>query len=359
MRLGLLVSLLAASFPSEAQPRPVLVPLRAIGIIEQDTSPLTAPRSISVDPDGGFYIVDNANAVVGRFASNGTFVRSYGRSGDGLGEFRVPTHAALINDSTLAVTDVRRGELSFFRRSSGAFVSRVRLPGRPGSIHGTGANVWVGALDVSTRRGAVRVNPLTGTVEASVVIPAVFRDGSPVTALEYGVHIVPHGDGVVVGFSATNYLLSVAPNRGVDTLQIPVLRRRGVPPDLIERIPRIRDARDFYELLSSTVAVERLPSGTFVVAHVDAVWRPGASFPTARGGADPFTYKLHVSLIKVAERQVCADVPVPVSGSVRPNVAVRGDSLMILDQDESNDLQPWQVRGFLINETACAWQRPS
>jgi hypothetical protein len=329
-----------------------LIPLAPVHLTEFDNSPIQRGRAVGVDPDGGFYVVDNAQAVVLRFSASGKPVRSYGAKGDGPGEFRGPAAVTVVDDSLVVVTDVRRRNVTVFRRDNGRVVTQYAVSGSPTTVSGRNGEIWVGSIDPVSRMGVVRISMRDSSIVPLVPVPGVYSAGSPIMLLHQNVHVVPLGRSIVTGFSATNVIVNgVGTN---DTIRLPARNRRGVPPDLLERMMQA-GAAEVYSLSSSLLGLEQLAGGRVVAVHVDVTLPPGVTFPQPPGAPSPFRYRMFASIVNLANRRVCADIPVAIAGDESPSVAVRGDTLYVLDQDATSS-DPWVIRRFRINDASCVWQ---
>jgi hypothetical protein len=356
MRIGFcLLGCFVSPFIAQAQTRE-LISLPAVHLTEFASSPIQRARALAIDPDGGFYVVDNAQAVALRFSPEGKPVRRYGSRGDGPGELRGAGHVAIIDDSLIAVADVRRRDVTLFSRADGRVISRVSIPGTPSAVHGGGGQIWVGALNPATRMAAARIVISNASVEALVPLPRIYTAEVPITLLHPDVHVIPVGANVVVAFSAANSL-AIGPNYAGDTIALPVKRRRGVPADLIEQMVRAggSNPNDVYSLSSALIGLAPLGTGKVIAFHLDATLPRGVTFPQPAGAPNPFRYKLFASVVILASRRVCADIPIPIAGDESPSVAVRGGTIYVLDQDSTSD-EPWLIRQFRINESACTWE---
>ena len=91
-------------------------------------------RSVAFDAAGNLYIFDGTGGVGGPwvdprilvFDASGTFVREFGRSGEGPGEFNAAVSMAVMRDGTVAVGDVGHRAYQIFDES-GAFLRLVRM----------------------------------------------------------------------------------------------------------------------------------------------------------------------------------------------------------------------------------------
>ena len=75
---------------------------------------LYQPGSYIVDNNGNVYIGDRSDNIIKVFDSNGQFIRSFGRQGEGPGEFQTMGRMAILPDKRLLVMDWRNRRTSFF-----------------------------------------------------------------------------------------------------------------------------------------------------------------------------------------------------------------------------------------------------
>ena len=61
--------------------------------------------SIAIGPEGNVFVADFYNHRIQKFASDGTFLTSFGSRGSGQGEFEYPMAVAVAADGTVFVTD--------------------------------------------------------------------------------------------------------------------------------------------------------------------------------------------------------------------------------------------------------------
>ena len=91
-------------------------------------------RSVAFDARGNLYLFDGIGGVTGPgldprilvYDANGAFVREFGRSGEGPGEFNVPSTMVVMRDGTTAVADIGHRAYQLFDESGG-FVRMVRV----------------------------------------------------------------------------------------------------------------------------------------------------------------------------------------------------------------------------------------
>ena len=132
---------------------PAVVPVAGVLLEETEQSYLGNPWSLVVDTaDGSFLVSDFAQGRIIRFGRDGRVVQSYGRPGEGPGEFQGMGATFILNDSVVVGLDSRRRLFKLFSREDGEYLESFRYRGSIG--------------------GAVSV------VEGMVVAPAMeFEDG--------------------------------------------------------------------------------------------------------------------------------------------------------------------------------------
>jgi sugar lactone lactonase YvrE len=85
-------------------------PLRTIGTAGKQhtlTTPgdFSKPTNVAVDQDGNLYVSDTLNNRVEIFDADGTFIRTFGKNGDGPGDFQRPKGIAIDGDGHIWVAD--------------------------------------------------------------------------------------------------------------------------------------------------------------------------------------------------------------------------------------------------------------
>ena len=96
-----------------------LVPETAIGELNgPDEYLFGSIRAIAVDDDHNVYVLDGQARHVRAYDSDGTYLRTLGRDGEGPGEFKVPIGLA-ISDGRLLVRDPANGRVQLFALETG------------------------------------------------------------------------------------------------------------------------------------------------------------------------------------------------------------------------------------------------
>lgn len=95
---------------------PAIVQVDSV-LLEETEFYLGRPYSLSADTvDGSFLVADGYLGRMLRFGRDGRFVRSYGRPGQGPGEFAGLGRGLILNDSVVVGRDNRRNLLTRFSR---------------------------------------------------------------------------------------------------------------------------------------------------------------------------------------------------------------------------------------------------
>jgi len=89
-------------------PRVRLVPVRKIGDVDTDDDnyAFNTPQDLAIDPDGNFYVLDGRNFRIQKFDKDGKFLASFGRKGQGPGEFNMPGALECDGEGRLWVSDI-------------------------------------------------------------------------------------------------------------------------------------------------------------------------------------------------------------------------------------------------------------
>jgi sugar lactone lactonase YvrE len=115
--------------------------LLALGTAGEPGDPperLNNPTAVIVAPDGTIFVAEghsNANPPgrISIFSSDGTFIRSFGRFGEGPGEFRTPHGLAFDSQGRLFVADRGNNRIQLFDQQ-GNFLEELKQYGRPNDV---------------------------------------------------------------------------------------------------------------------------------------------------------------------------------------------------------------------------------
>ena len=133
----------------------------------------------------------------------------------------------------------------------------------------------------------------------------------------------------------------------VDSVSLPVRYRRGIPPTLVEELRGRRfDARKLFGSVSGLYGLSRTPDGHFVAVHLD---------PTLHSG-NRITGRLFVSLLSPDRSRACVDREISVSDVSQPLVALRGETLYVVEQHvEGESGSSTTVTTYRVTPEGCDW----
>ena len=339
---------------------PALIPLDSILLPEADTLYIGNPYTPVIDPfDGSVYIPDHFSGRVLRFGRDGRLMMVYGRPGEGPGEFRgglgVPV---ILDDSTVAVQSVQSRRANVFNRHTGETRRVLAFPALAGITPAVviGADVWMSDFELSRRTSLTRWRRATDEFESFGILPAAYLASAESDNWSYAATFqlssLAHSRGrFVQGWSGLDEMF-VLNMRGevVDTADVPVVRRKGVPADLRERIDI--EVIPFREVLENSSQLRQLfarPGGGFLFTHHDQTALKMEPMPV-------LTAKVWVGILSSDLKTACVDAPVPRDFEIRPMETFRGDTLFVLDRriNDSEKLQTW-ILMYLVSDEQCDW----
>ena len=230
------------------------------------------------------------------------------------------------------------------------FLVPRELPGNAHVIARSNGRVYFRAMDPETRpsvgvlangsdsigRGGPYPAPLA---EHPVLAPA------PVSMAAVG---VTGPDSVAVALQTSDYVFWGTLERQ-DSIRVPVTRRRGSRPDLLQEIalPPEEAGPDVVCTPSLPVTVARLSAARLAVAFDDLRLTEDRRF----------IGESFLSVVDTGLRRVCPDAPIPVLPDSRPPLtAVRGDTLFTLGQDVGGVEAVVAVRKYVVRTETCRWR---
>ena len=339
---------------------PALIPLDSILLPEADTLYIGNPYTPVIDPfDGSFYIPDHFSGRVLRFGRDGRLMMVYGRPGEGPGEFRgglgVPV---ILDDSTVAVQSTQSRRANIFNRNTGETRRVLTFPALAGITPAVviGGDVWMTDFELRRRTSLSRWRRATDEFESFGILPAEYLASAESDNWSYAATFrlssLAHSRGQFVqGWSGMDEMF-VLNMRGevVDTADVPVVRRKGVPADLRERIDI--EVIPFREVLENSSQLRQLfvrPEGGFLFTHHDQTALKMEPMPV-------LTAKVWVGILSSDLETACVDALVPREFEIRPMETFRGDTLFVLDRriDDSERLQTW-ILMYLVSDEQCDW----
>lgn len=339
---------------------PAVVAVDSVRLHEADTLYLGNPYALAVDPqDGSFYVSDFFADRVFRFRRDGTLARTYGRPGRGPGEFLTPTLVFVPDARTVAAADDEHARIHLFDRETGAFLRSVPHEGRLGSsppiiLAGT---AWMPSHNRARGSSVLAWDVASDDVRYLVPLPADYVRSSAGLgrySAFYSMGVVAAwADTLLVGMNGRNeLLLARADGTVVDTLHVPVARRRGVPHDVRARMDEDRkaSARDLFRTASILNQAVRAPDGRLLLVHHDSDLE--GELP---GGL--ITARVFASVVSADRRRACVDAEIPVSRDARPIEGARGDTLFVLDRriTDGERLETWII-AYRLDTAPCDWR---
>ena len=332
--------------------------IRSVGtlvLLQPSANPVGDPGGMALGPLGTYLIADLASRSILEFSPTGAFLRRFGGPGNGPEEFQAPQTPAVIGDSLLLVPDIYRRDVSIIDLATGAFRQRLQFDGPIASLLVTPRDVVMGAVSFADRTSAILWTPGSDSVRRFGPLPAQFSEGGPLVGIRWRTYAAQIVDTIVVGFEAADVLYFLAANQLVDSLIVPFRIRKGAPPDVAEQMDRMRPEQQF-TLASSLWGLYPFGARGLLLAHLDLSLDPAFRFPLQAGEKLPLTRRLFVSIVSLDRRAACVDVEVPIAGEATPGLAVRADTLFVLDMQTSSTDAELAIRKYHLGEGRCKWR---
>ncbi|MDX2262689.1 MAG: 6-bladed beta-propeller [Gemmatimonadales bacterium] len=324
-----------------------------MSLVESGDGMLGAYASmLTRDSSGKLYVSDMTSKRVVAFGPDGRVLKTFGRSGEGPGEFRLPGALHVFGDTLLMVHDPVRERFLQFDLRSGDLISERHATTdliAPGWAI-VGDSIFAGVV------GSEGIVSSWSADEADlrpvVPLPAELR-GQQGIMMRYGVPRIAVVDSNVLvlipGRAGLHFYSTAGEARG--RLLIPASRRRGEPLDLVARqIARSRESPG--EIVASLPAgVHKLTSGLVLVAMQDMELIAGVGRNAKYGD-----FATYVSLIDLSRMVACVDGKLPISSDVPLIPIFRGDTMFLLGRVATPDLAVRsQLYSFTIDDAGCTW----
>lgn len=310
---------------------------------------LGRPRSLWPAPDGSLYVGDAFGKHVIRFDRQGRPVQIYGEPGSGPGHFQ-GLGIIFTVDSLVVADDWGDRRLEMFHRSTGRHLASRRYEGVIGSVAVTDTSVWLGNLSVARETSLLVWRPGRESLEYTYPLPGVYLRSSPLRGIYTGVSVAVSRKSILVGYMGPNRLDVL--NRSLErqrTMRVPVERRRGQPDDMLRKLERLPYPEKF-SLLSGLFTMTRLPEGELALIHYDQTLTSVA--------ARQVEIETYLSLLSADLDEACVDRPIPVAQANQPRMAIKNDSLFVLQQEVVEGAP--RARSFVeiyeISPRGCEWQ---
>ena len=376
MKSTLTLAVLAVSAlppPAAAQDLgPTLIQVDSVVLQESEDHYIGQPGEMILGPRGSFVVIDffAANAI--RFDGAGRPIRTFGRRGQGPGEFYQIGVGGFVSGGVVGITDGQPPEMQieFFDWDSGEHLGQARSDGLVSSLGATRrGRLWAGGINPDTwlalgsrrlrelLRDRVSLQPPRIPLNR-MAVPRTYVEDS--TLLGVGGHTRMHvsEESIIFAFGASPYLLMLdLDGEVVDTIPLRAARRRGVPPDdeLIEMMSaddgEFSDPDEYFAMqeelfakVSSLMNVSRDEVGNIHTIHQE-----GELSGTRVSGT------LYLSSLSHDGTRQCPDTLIPTSDVGRPITALRDNELFVLDQriEAGPDNLRTVLRRFTIDFENC------
>lgn len=328
-------------------------------LAEGDTLYVGDPFSPVIDPfDGSIYVPDMFSNRVLRFARDGSPLRVYGRPGGGPGEFRATGVVFVLDDSTVAAQDQMSRRLNLYDRRTGAVGGTRGFQGLMGTGPPVvrGDSVWAAVFDLDLRASVAVWDTRSDTVRYLGAIPAEYVESVQqgfwrFAASKHHGALAVSERWILRGWAGLDRLFELDRDGAVlDSVEIPAVRRRGVPPNIRELLDVQRiGLRQRIELAAYLRQLHRLPDGSFAFTHHEQRVLKLEPMPVL--AAD-----VYVGVLSPDLERACVDTKLHVSPDARPMETFRGDTLFLLDRriTEGERLETWIVL-YRIDTSRCDW----
>lgn len=342
-----------------AQPGPALILEDSVVLRETDDHQLGQPVSLIPAGDGSFLIADGYLNSVLHFDSRGRFVRTFGRKGEGPGEFQFVSYAGFVAGDVVGIGDDYGFELELFELGSGAHIGAVEMGFLVEDYVVRGDTVWFAAINTDdwTALGSAVLGDLVAAASSGggdgtllspdrVDVPRIYVENDVVRGMLTGVSLDVHEGVPVVGFLASPELLVVTTSGAVsDSLAVPVARRRGLPAEEeLLALDRGGDYTGIWARISALVKVSRDALGFIHTVHQESDY----DLETRQMRA-----MFYVSSVKADGTRACPDTFVPTSDAGLAELELEGNRLLVLDQRLAGGGVRTVIRTYRIDPENC------
>ncbi len=237
--------------------------------------------SVALGPDGEVYVADGRNYEVRVFGLDGAHRRTFGREGEGPGEFEALSSLAWAGDLLLTLDPMlgRVGEWSGEGEWLGQRRTRGRITGWPGpsfypvgrdelyrlalgSAYETSFGTALRSLYVGLNSRGATGDTLPELEDAST--SAIFCQSAEGILVGFTIPFAPSlmqhpgRGGVMYSALTSDYRIAVTRNHGADTVR---LIQRPLPPEPVTDAEWEEGTRDFEEWIAENRGAECEPSG--------------------------------------------------------------------------------------------------
>lgn len=109
---------------------------------ESDSTRFTNPVNLDMDKDGNIYIFDKTDMKIRKYDSEGKFITSFGKKGNGPGEYLMAAMGLMVAGDRVMVSDFMTQSVVVFDLN-GKFLERINSPGAvPAMVESIGNNKY-------------------------------------------------------------------------------------------------------------------------------------------------------------------------------------------------------------------------
>ncbi|MGH7665386.1 MAG: hypothetical protein ACRENI_14015, partial [Gemmatimonadaceae bacterium] len=252
--------------------------------------------------------------------------------------------SVFVLDSMLLVADVGQRRLNVYDRSTGEFLFHRRYEGSLETASWLNGRMWFGAQNIARQTGIAAWDIQSDSFSYLVPMPPEYRESEPLAGIYTRVSVVGWSDTLLLGFQGLNELrLMRTDGTMIDSVSIPVRRRRGVSPDIGAQIMGL-SFPEMFSLSSALFALYRLESGDFAAIHYDQ-----------EIVESHISSRVFVSLLSSDLDRACVDKLLPNPDETQVRTTMRGDTLFVLQQEVEGTKARTVIKEYLISDIGCAW----
>jgi streptogramin lyase len=116
----------------------VLMTLGKAGVAGEGPDTFSGPADVAIAANGDIFVADGhaamANGRIVKFSKDGKFIKAWGKTGSGPGEFNVPHSIAIDSRGRIFVADRSNSRLQIFDQN-GTFIDQWKQFGRPSGVY--------------------------------------------------------------------------------------------------------------------------------------------------------------------------------------------------------------------------------
>jgi sugar lactone lactonase YvrE len=116
----------------------VLMTLGKAGVVGEGPDTFSGPSDVAIAANGDIFVADGhaamSNGRIVKFSKDGKFIKAWGKTGSGPGEFNVPHSIAMDSRGRIFVADRSNSRLQIFDQD-GKFIDQWKQFGRPSGVY--------------------------------------------------------------------------------------------------------------------------------------------------------------------------------------------------------------------------------